>query len=107
MGILAKLRLRFPTIVLVLGLVFTYYAWRWKLCALSLSGTGSENSALLLSVLSTLVEALSSVFAISVAVVFLAAQIYTRPQYARAVTEMYNDASSWAMIVMFVVSLVM
>lgn len=102
-----SIRHRLPTLVLFLGFVCAYFAWHWQICILSLSMTASDNSTVLTSVLSTLVEALASVFAISVAVVFLAAQIYTRPQYARAVTEMYSDASCWTMIVMFQGALVM
>lgn len=107
LGISARLRHLFPTLVLSVGLVCTFYVWHWRLNILSLSSTPTDNTAVLLSLLSTLVEALASVFGISIAVVFLAAQIYTRPQYARAVTEMYNDGSSWTMIVLFAASLVL
>lgn len=91
-------------ILLSCGLAL-YMTIRWKLNVIALSATSSDNATEAFYLLSTLVQALAGVFAISIAVLFLAAQIYTRPQYARAVSEIYNDFLLWVTVLTFLVAL--
>ena len=67
----------------------------------------SDTTAVALYLLSTLVQGLAAIFAITIAVLFLAAQIYSRPQYTRAVAELYRDTLTWVVVSVFFIALAM
>jgi hypothetical protein len=86
------------------GILWLSYAGKIHIFIPSSSATDTAMAADYL--LSTEVETLGSIFAITVAVLFLAAQVYTRPNYARAVTEVYRDRVTWLVLSIFVLSIV-